>query len=328
MSAYGQNAVLGISFQDSAGTSNVSSLHFVPFLSEGLTLTKEPLISESMRGIHDEGPDYEGMNGVNGDVEIEAQSIALGAMLKAVFGSPSTSSVGSGFQHVFTPTTSDWSTKLAHQPCTVYKHLSDAGSAHVYYDLNGSAIEFSCSAGEFLMASVSFVGGKEEQTAAVSAIYPDEKRWAWDVASVQIAPTSGAALSALDQFMDLTITIDEQLEAQYTLNAAKTPSRIKRTGFRTVEVSGTLKFDDQSEYQQFKAQSERAMEIFFRGNTEVSSGVRETLKIVIPALRYREFGPAADGPGPIEVGFTGAGKYHTGSGTAIEITLVNTQDAY
>ena len=328
MSAYGQNAVVAISFQNSAGTSNVDSLHFVPFTSEGITLTKEALISEQMRGIFDEGPDYEGMNGASGDLTSEAQSIALGAMLQAVFGAPTTSAVGSAFQHVFTPTTSDWSQKLANIPVTVYKHLSDSGSATLFYDLNGSSIELSCTAGEFLQATVAFVGGKEEQIAAVSASYPDEKRWAWDVASVQIAPSSGQSLSALDQFMDFTLTVDEGLEAQYTLNAAKTPSRIKRTSFRTVQVGGTLKFDNQNEYQQFKEQSERAMEIHFRSSTEISSGVNESVTIEIPAMRYREFGPVADGPGPVEVGFTAAGKYHVGSANAIKITLVNTQAAY
>lgn len=328
MSAYGQNSVLAISFQDSAGTSNVDSLHFVPFTSEGLALIKEPLTSEQMRGIFDEGPDSEGMNSVEGDVEVEAQSIALGAMLTAVFGKPTTTAVGSGFEHVWTPQTSDWSTRLANLPVTVYKHLSDPGSAHVFYDLNGSSIELSSAAGEFLNAIVSFVGGKEEQIEALTPSYPDEVRWPWDVASLQLAPNSGDSLSALDTIMDFTITVDEQLEAQHTHSATKTPSRIKRTGFRTVEVSGTMKFEDQDEYQQYKAQSERAFQAHFRGPAEISSGVRESLTIDIPAFRLRELPPSAEGAGPIEVSFTAAGKYHTGSGTAIQVTLVNTQAAY
>ena len=62
--------------------------------------------------------------------------------------------------------------------------------------------------------------------------------------------------------------------------------------------------------------------------TEVQSGYKESINLKLPLMRYEEVGPTAEGPGQIEVGVTGRGKYSVTSATAMEVTLVNTQVAY
>ena len=320
--AYGNNSVIGIIFQDSYGSvGDTSSAHFIPFISEGINLAIPPIYSENMRSIIDEGDTYQGPRTIEGDLDCEAQPLALGAMLNSVL--ELTGSVNSDaiYTHTFKPRTSDFDEKSAGNPVTVYKYL-ETGSAMMMSDLNGNTLELGIANGELLKAKVGFVGGTFSQTAAVAESFTTGKRWTWDQTSLSIGGT------AQDLAMDLTITVDETIEAQHTLNASQYPARTKRTGFRSVAVAGTLKFDNQDEYQEFISQSERELVLHFEGSTEIQSGYYDALTITLPAMRYEEVAPAAGGPGAIEVGITGRGKYSVDSATAMEITLVNTQATY
>ncbi|MEE8394794.1 MAG: phage tail tube protein [bacterium] len=320
--SYGEKSRVAISFQDSFGTSNVNSLHHLALLSESVGLSIESLVERNMRGVHDEGAHYEGPHSVAGDLEAEAHPISLGAMLKAVLGEPTTITSDGLYGHTFEPRTSDWDGKAANVPATILKYLDDGGSAQVFYDLVGSTLELSMAHGEFLKAKVGFVGGRQSQVAAVAASYPTGKLWTWDVVSASVAT------SAWPELTQLTVKLDESLEAQGTLDASKTPSRVKRTGFRVVTVDGSMKFDNQNEFQQFLAQSERELIVHAKGSVEVQSGYYDELTVKVPLMRYVEFNPAAGGPGQIEVGFSAKGVYSTTSATALNITLQNTQAGY
>jgi hypothetical protein len=125
--------------------------------------------------------------------------------------------------------------------------------------------------------------------------------------------------------MNLTIALDDGgLEAMHNLNASKYPNRIKRTGFRNIAVDGTLKFDNQEQYQNFINQNEQEMVVHCQGVTEIQSGYYDSVTIKLPKLRYEEAGPAAEGPGQIEMAVTARGKYSADSGTSLEITHVST----
>ena len=52
--AYGQDGDIGISIQDSFGTSNVDSFDYFPFISEGITESIEDLLSESLQSRYEE----------------------------------------------------------------------------------------------------------------------------------------------------------------------------------------------------------------------------------------------------------------------------------
>lgn len=324
--AYGQNSNVGIMFQDSYHTDTssmnfvASSVHWIPFLSDSVKLNKPPLYSENIRGIYDEGDSYEGPNTVDGEIQAEAQPIAVGAMLQCAL-QRTTTMVDSVYQHVYKPRTSEHSELSANQPFTHYAYL-DTGSAFLHQNLNAGTLELGIANGEFFKVKIGVVGGWFEQVAASGATYETGKRWTWDTASLSFG---GAAVA---EIADLTITMDEALEAQHTINNSLYPSRIKRAGFRTFTVDGTIKFDNQDEYQQFISQSERELDITFTGPTQIASGYYETLRIKLPAMRYEDYGPTAEGPGLIEASFTARGKYHAWSGTALEVTLVNTQAAY
>lgn len=323
---YGQLTNIGIARQNSWGTANVSSLFWIPFLSESIGVDIPPLISQANRGIFDEGEHYAGPKMVTGDLNVEAQPIALGAMLTAFFGEPTSTKADSAavYDHVFIPKQTDFDVNCAKVPVTVLKNL-DVGSAMQFSDLNANTFELSVANGEFLNVTVGFVGGHFQQIAKVTPSFPAGKRWTWDQSSIRTTPSS---LDINSNLVSLTFTQTENIEAQHTLVGSSWPNRIKRTGFRTTEISGTLKFETQAEYQAFLAQEEKVLRLTMRGNVEISSGYYNEILCAIPLFRYTEFKPQAGGPGTIEVSFSGKGVYSTSGAHAMSLTLTNTQVSY
>lgn len=318
---YGQTTEVGICFQNSFGTVLTDSMYWIPFTSEEVGLDKPPLIEQDMTGIFDEGAHYEGANMIAGDINMEAHPISLGVFLKAAMGEPTTVDSGNLHAHTFKPRTADWDEKAAANPCTIQKYYG-VGSADLLSDMVVGTYELNIANGEFLTFKAGWVGGTFAQQARIAPSYPTGKRWTFDQSSNSLGGSGKSEISAL------TVTVEENLEAMHTLNNSKFPSRVKRTGFRAVNVSGTLKFDNQDEYQEFLNQTERQLKATFTGNVEVQSGYYDTLEIDIPLARHTEFKPAAGGPGEIEVSFSSKGVYSVNSGTALAITLTNTQAAY
>lgn len=312
---YGQDVELGICFQNSYGTANISSLHFMEVIDEGLTPIREELISNGLRGVFDEADSREGKNMVEADISIEAHVIPLGVLLSTVLDDPTTTFATSLATHVYEPNASDFDEFAALRPFTALVDLNDGGSAHQYSDLCGNALELNVANGELLTAKLSVIGGKYAQTAGVAGSFPSGNPLDWAVGSVSLDG------SATCKIQDMVLTIDNALEARFDICNAKTPTRIKRSGYRTVKLSGTMEFDDQTEFQKFLAGSEQAFTAAFKTGSQ-------QLTIDIPRLRYTDFPIPVGGPGQLTVGFTGKAQYHSNSGTSVQITLANTQSAY
>ena len=317
--SYGQDARVGISFQGTYGTASVASLHWLEPISESVVLSKAQIMQKGLRGIYDKGLNQEGANTIAGDLTIEAKANALGVLLSSVNATPTTSTTGatSGtmFTHVFRPRQSDFSALSAERPFTYLKFMGDAGSAHQYFDLNADNLELSISNGELLTAKIGIVGGSYARIASVAATYSGSNAIDWSVSSVVFG---GVALANLQS---LSITQSNNLQAKHLVDTDKFPARIKRTDSRMIEISGTMIFDDQVEYNSFLAQSDQVLNIFLRGQAQVQSGFFESLLVEIPSVRYTELPLVVAGAGEVEVSFKGIAQYHTGSATAISYTL-------
>jgi len=314
--SYGQDTRVGISFQNSYGTPNVASLHWIEPINESVNLLKAQITQKGLRGVYDKGVLQEGMNTVAGDVTIEAKANALGVLLSAVNVSSLSITSGSLYTHVFKPRQSDHSQLSAERPFTYLKFLGDTGSAQEYSDLNGNTLELAVSNGELLTAKLGIVGGSFARIAAVAATYSESNAIDWSVGS---ASFGGVAMTGI--IRSLTISQELGLQAQHTIDTDKFPARIKRNDARVINVSGTLIFDDQSEYEYFLNQTDQAANIFLRGSSLVQSGYYESLLVEIPKMRYTEHPISVGGPGQLEVNFKAEAQYHTGSGTAISYTL-------
>lgn len=321
---YGQDAVLGIAFQNSHGTvASVNSFYPMPFLSESLSPAYPELLSENMEGRFDEGEGYSGARNVGGTLSMEAQPITVGVLLKAMFGDPSSVTSDSHYTHTFKPRTGDFDVNVIANPLTVYKNLADGGQVPLYRDLVATRLELSVANGEFLTAGVDLTGGVvETKTTSANIGVAVGKKWTWDVSSVELG---GAANT---DFADLTVTVDEQASTRHVLQTSRDPARVKRDGRRQVRVNGTVRFSDQTEYDLFLAQTTQELKLTLTGTVEIQSGYYDVLGIDIPAFKYLAYPVEFADPSELQVSFEGKGDYHTGSGTSIAFTLVNTQATF
>lgn len=320
----GANFKIGIAWQNSGdAVADVGSLQWMEFMSESMGRNIPPLIAQGARGLFDENDEVEGPNTVDGDFDIEARPIELGWMLKAICGVTSSVAVGSAFQHVFQLEQSDWDGLFAKQPITIHKGMA-VGSAQQLYDLNASSFELSVANGDFLKAKLEFVGGQLTQIVEETPTFETGRRFTWDNSSVTIAGSASPG----QKMTELTVTINENLEAQHTLRNSTQPSRVQRTDYRSIEIAGTMKFDDQTELQEYFDQTDRELIANYSGVTEVASGFVNSLTVKMPRFKYREYKPEGGSPGKVEVSFTGAAKYDVGSATSIMFILVNTRATY
>jgi len=152
---YGQDAKVGLGFQNSHGTpvTDIGSFYRMPFLSESISPENPELLSLNMEGRYDEGEAYVGARNVGGTIANETQPVTVGVLLKAMFGDPVTvsNSVAAGeFQvHTFKPRTADFDVNVINQPMTMHKNLADGGQVPVYQDLIATRLEMSVANGEY-----------------------------------------------------------------------------------------------------------------------------------------------------------------------------------
>jgi hypothetical protein len=237
--AYGQLGHVGISFQNSFGTEITTSYDWFPIVNETVTENIPPIIQEGMTGRFDEGDSFEGPHDIGGDIVFEAHPQLLGKLLQAwTFASCDvTSQSGPTYLHKFQPATADFDALSAVQPMTL-EIFRDAGSAFLYYDClcNGFSIEIAH--GAIIRGTMSVIGGKYKDAAKATPSYLIGSEFTWNQTSVSFAG------SAIDEISALTITGANGLEGKGTLDGTRTFNRIKRSDFRTMELSGTVLFVD------------------------------------------------------------------------------------
>ena len=120
----------------------------------------------------------------------------------------------------------------------------------------------------------------------------------------------------------LSISVDNQLEAIPSLNASTTVAKVRRSGPQTVNVSGTIDFSDITEFNNFLSQTEQSLQATF---TKANSFM---VSVILPRMVYTAFPVSVGGKDRVTVGFSGKGRYHTGSATAITIELTTTASGF
>jgi len=319
--AYGLSGHVGICFQTSFGTAYTSSYHWLPVLNESVALTKEPIVSEAMRGRFESGDSFEGPNAVAGDIAMEVHPILVGKFLKAWFGQSSGTLVTSHYDHIFNPRTVDWDTMCALPPFTMEKYLA-VGSAHQYQDCVVDQLSFEIAQGSLIKMTASVLGtGEMSKVAKSTPSYLTGSEFTWNQCSLSVG---GAGM---DEIREMTITFANALEAYGTLDGTKYANRIKRGGFRTVELTGTLFLSDDTEFDIFRNQTAQQFILTITGG-ECGSGYYNKLKFDFPRVKYRELPAVIGGPTELEISFTADAYYDAGSATMCTITLTNTQTIY
>lgn len=318
--AYGMDGHIGMTFQTSYGTAYTSSVDYFPFISESLTEGIEELADDSMRGRRDESLSREGRHTVEGDVVFDIDPLLIGKIIQGFTNHNSGTLVGSVYTHSFKPASTDWDGVSAVPPMTleVYRGVD---SSFQYADMCVNQFTIEIEDGAISKSTASFVGGKFAWLTGTSPSFVTGSSFSWDVASIQFAGSAVSNVSAL------TLTFMNNLEAKGTVNGTKIPSRIKRTAFRAIEISGTMFFDDDAEYTKFLARTEQTLTVDFVG-ASITASQNNAMTIDIPSMVYNTSPVNMGGAGELEVSFGAKGYYNAGSVTAVEFTLVNTKAMY
>ncbi len=315
---YGAKSSLMWNFQDSFGTSQVTSLTAIQVNNVSLNRTIAELEETNMYSRFSETAYFRGQTEISGSIEAQIDPINVGWFLKSVVGLTSTTSTGpSGrHEHIFNPRTDDFDCLAAGDPATVEVHY-DVDSATVFSSLVGNSISFNISNGELLNMSCDFIGAGYSYKAASSPTYNQSKPFNW-------SQFSGSMFGAdLTEIKDLTISYNNQIESDYVLSDERNPARIKRAGMQQIEVQGTVLFASDSFDNAFGEFADTEFTAHFKD----ADGI-EAILFTIPTLRITNFSKNISGPGLIEGSFSGRGLYNPGSGTSMSISLVNTQTYY
>jgi len=226
----------------------------------------------------------------------------------------------------FVPNTSDFSSTLVKAPVTLYTQFSDSNSAELYYDSQCDQLELTFSAGQFTKARVAVAGGTRLANGigslGVNVLGQDtDDLFPWNVASISLGGT------AVGNFSDIKIALNENVSALNTINGVTTPFKFTRDKAREVTVSGTLYLTDRSQFNAFiNATQQRLLVTATQATnaTQIQSGYNNTLVVDVPQLKITQMKLAANGPGEVAVSFQARGLLDASSNYSIQFTTINT----
>lgn len=311
---YGMRSHAMVAFQDSYGTLNTASLTALAYTEETLEYNKPQINEAGMYANISNNPYYNGPTAVQGGLVMEASPTALGWFLRSAIGLTSTTSDTDKQVHIFKPRTADFDNRAANTPMTIEMNR-DVGSAAIYYDCIGNNFQLNAANGELLSASLDFIGAGFSRKEKATPTFPTARMFKWDQMSAQF---NGAAIYDLQ---DLTITMNNNLEARYVQQNCNAPYRIVRSDRQMIEMSGTFVFDSHSFWDAYLANAGSDYPMVFNWATEQTPN---QLKLDMPKCRFLSFNPHPAGAGLVEAAFTAAAIYHQASDTAFQITLTNT----
>lgn len=357
--ASGTGGQIALTKQGSLYSVSNSADIWTNFVSESIEHTLEELEEASIQGRRDAPPSYKGIDFGQGDIVFEPNPNALGNFINGAFGTLTSSLItdagstgaNSGedagkpyFFHRFSPRQAAFSERVFLQPygVMVYK---DTGSAFM---LNGSifqGIELDFQAGQLVSGTVNVLGRdmrRIQRTAAIESLVSSGGRpWIWDMASLEVSTdTTTANLAANTNFEQLTLGLTTPHEGVVLLDGNKQYAEMQPNDFRRMNISGTLSFRNQDEYDAFIAYESRRVRISaLNVNSRITLGNPASvdqnaflgyygLRIHIPRLKFLSWSAPITGPNRIQANFTAKAEYDDISGEMIAVELFNVQSTY
>ena len=312
--SYGFRGHCGLARETTWGTA-VAATDYFHALSESIVHSIERFNVRNIIGGMYEPDDETGLTRNAGDIVLAAHPVSIGHMLYGVFGVNSITVVLSGvlFSNRFTPATTD-ANSLHPLPAYTLEIFRDVTSSQQYTGVNFNTIQLAVSPNQDLRLSAGIIAQGRNNIAATTPSYPGSPTgvFKFDTCSVGIG---GAGINRVEA---LSFSFANQLEGVPALNASTNIARIKRTGSQTVRLGGTIAFEDQTQKQDFIAQTERQILVHFTRTASFA------LTIDIPRFVYTSFPDQITGRDRLTVDFEGMGRYHTGSAEACRLTLTTT----
>ena len=317
--AMGAAGFLGLAKETTWGSA-VGASDYVELLSESMDLTIDRFEIKNIAAIYTEPDDMSGLRRIEGNVEFPVFPEVLGHFLRGVFGNPSSVNVvASGYLHnnIFRTPTADFASGQP-VPGYTFEVFRDVTSSFQFAGVVMNTLQLSVQPNQELRCSVGVIG---KSTSVINKTSPSfvsspVEPFAFDTCSISIA---GAGTALIESF---TLDIDGQIQGIPALNASTSIAKIRRGGPQMVGISGTIDFDNLTEYNNFLNQTEQAFVLNFTKSNSFN------LKISLPRVVYTAFPIAMGGRDRITANFTGKCRYHTGSATAVEFQLTTTSSGF
>ena len=311
---YGAAGHLGIARETTWGTpAAVASGDFAYAMSENVTLHIDRFETENIVGTRAEPDDTAGLRRVEGDIAAQGHPEFLRQALRGLTNSGSVTVVLSGFLHKFTylSPTGDASTS-APFPSYTLEIFRDVTSTHRYAGAQFGRGTFAVQPNQDLRLTLAVVAKTTSVIAKSTPTFPGSPQdpFTWDSASLQIA---GAAVANIEAF---TFVLDGQVEGVPALNNTAEYAFMRARGPQTARLTGTMGFDNLTDYDRFVQQTEAAFKLsFFRA---------QSFSIVFewPRVVYTAWPLGMPGRERLTVAFEAKARYLTSSATAYQIDLV------
>jgi hypothetical protein len=323
------------------------------FTSESIKHTLEEIEEASITGRRDAPPSHKGLDYGAGEINFEPKPNALGHMINATFGtytssllthagSTGTNSVQSAgkpvFWHQWTPRASAFDSYSFNEPYTVMVYR-DQGSAF-FFDGVFTGLQLSLQAGQLMTGVAPFMARnvrRLERTAAINSLASRGGRpWTWDMASMQVASggASSAYLTGNNYFESFELNFTVPHEGVALLDGTKKYAEFQSSDFRRVEISGTLSFRDQTQYDAFVNYERRFLKINLTNTTSAmflgnpTSAWNYALSIEIPGFKFLDWDTPIGGPNRLTTQFRAKAEYDEDAGFMIRASLINVTSVY
>lgn len=332
----------------------ISADTWTNFVSESIEHNLEELEEGSISGRRDAPPSWKGIDFAEGDIVFEPNPNAIGHFLNGAFGTLANSmhtdagSTGANsgeeagkpvMTHLFTPRQSAFDERTFLEPYTVMVY-KDTGSAFFNQGAVFTRLEFNMQAGALMNATVGLMARRVTRgarTAAINSLVSSGGRpWVWDMASVEVASggIGEAFLTGNTNFEQFQMSIEIPQEGVVLLDGNKNYAEFQPNDFRRVNISGTISFRNQVEYDAFIAYESRYTRLTMtNANSAVKLGNPDsasnyTLIFDIPKMKFLTWSTPIGGPNRLTTSFTAKAEYDDTAGHMITATLINVTSTY
>lgn len=316
MAGFGFLGFIGLGKESTWGTA-VSATDYLEAMSESLNAERDRFEIVNIRNQFGRPADQAGMVRINGDIEAHAHPTTGARLLKGALQNSSKTTVSSGvlYTHTFKTLTtgSEFSSSVPVQPYTI-EVFRDVTSSVQYAGCAIDTLAINFQPNQDVRFTASFIGKSESQLSSTTPTFPTTPGapFNFDTASLELG---GSATSRIEA---LTVEIANNLEGVPKLNASNEVGKIQMTDFQSVSISGTIAFEDLTEYQDFIDQNEKTLK------ATVTKPDSFSMTVDVPRMVYTAFPTEIGGRERLTVDFEAQGFYHTGSGTNIQVDLTTT----
>jgi len=352
----GQMAVMAVTSLYHAVNSSelAANARWTNFMSEDITHAIEPLMESAITGNRHRPPTHEGLTTAGGNIQFEANPNAIGIFMRSAFGQSSgtvltqAGSWGVGsvsaqwsatrgvVRHTFLPRQDEFSS-ITFLPPIALMIYKDVGSAFMCDGTIVPSIEFQLEAKQLVKATANVMVrsptriGRSNSVAALRS--PGGAPWVWDMSSIQAGP-SLSSLAADPNFESMTIKYSTPMEGVVLLDGTKKHAEFQANGYQSAEISGTISFRDQLDYDSFIGWGNSALRVtmanrradMILGNP--ASAFYYTMDIIIPAMKYLTWTTPVRGPNRLTSQFTGVAELDVNSNYVIQIDVTNITSNY